>query len=272
MSLAEDSYGRVKRLEFIGETIHRLKPRQVLDIGCGAGTQLTFPLATAFPEVEILGTDEDESSLDWARRHAPAPNLRFLAPGELPPDRRFDLVIASEVLEHVIDPPGFLDQLRARLAPAARLIITVPNGYGVFEAMALVEALLHLSGLQGVLRRLKPARRPRENAVPTTLAISPHVNFFSFREIGRLFAAAGLAVERYRPRTVLCGYLVDDLLRGRKLLALNARLAERLPPCGVSDWMFELKPAERVAEARAWRRGRWAAWRKRVNERRWAHA
>jgi hypothetical protein len=38
-----------------------------------------------------------------------------------------------------------------------------------------------------------------------TLAISPHVNFFSFREIIRLVNDAGLRVAQAANRTILCG-------------------------------------------------------------------
>jgi SAM-dependent methyltransferase len=271
MSLPEDSYGRAKRLEFISAIIKAAQPRAILDIGCGAGTQLTAPLAAAFPEIAMTGVDEDVRSLAWARAHAVADNLTFAAPVEVTPDRRFDLVIASEVLEHVADPADFLRQLAARVAPGGRLVLTVPNGYGAFEWMALAEVLLNLSGLQAVLRRLKGAHQEWGEAAPVTLANSPHVNFFTFRELRRLFAAANLTVERYRPRTLLCGYLVDSVLRHPRLIAWNARIADHLPAWCASDWMFELRVLG-PATATGWQRGTWARWRKRLNERRWGIA
>jgi SAM-dependent methyltransferase len=271
MLLPEDSYGRRKRLEFICASIEAVRPRAILDIGCGAGTQLTVPLAAAFPEIAVTGVDEDMRSLAWARAHAASTNLTFVTPAELAPDRRFELVIASEVLEHVADPAEFLRQLATRLAPAGRLVVTVPNGYGVFEWMALAEVLLNLSGIQSVLRHLKGGHKAAFEAEPVTLANSPHINFFSFRELDRLFAAAGFAVERYRPRTVLCGYLVDTALRHPRLVAWNAKVADRLPRWCASDWMFELQP-RRPATPSPWRRGVWARWRKRLNEQRWGVA
>lgn len=271
MSLPEDSYGRAKRFDFISAIIKTYRPREILDIGCGAGTQLTAPLAAAFPEIAIIGVDDDLRSLDWARAHSGHGNLSFVAPGGLPPDRRFDLVIASEVLEHVADPAAFLHQLAARVVPGGRIVLTVPNGYGVFEWMALAEALFNLSGLQAVLRRLKPRRQDPGQSLPVTLANSPHVNFFSFRELGRLLAAEGFHVERYRARTLFCGYLIDSLVRHHRLVGWNAAFADRLPAWCASDWMFELQ-VRRVATTSTWRRGLWADWRKRLNERRWGIA
>jgi SAM-dependent methyltransferase len=266
-AFAEDSYGRVKRLDFVRALVRERAPRRILDIGCGTGMQLTAPLAAAHPEIEIIGVDSDAASIAWASARNRLANLRF-AVGELAAGAEFDLVIASEVLEHVAAPGDFLQMLRRRLATDGRLIITVPNGYGIFEWCALGEVLLNLSGLQAVLRRLKrgPGAVAPDEAL--TLAVSPHVNFFSLRELRRLFDEFGLAVESARPRTLVCGYILDSLLRAPRLIAANARLADRLPLWCAADWMFALKIAG-PPRAGTWRRGAWARWRKRLNERRW---
>jgi SAM-dependent methyltransferase len=256
----EDSYGRLKRLHFVGETIAALRPRRILDVGCGSGTQLTRPLAEAFPEVEILAVDDDAKSIAWARAQHPPLNLRFDVPGAI--EGIFNLVIASEVLEHVAAPDRFLGELRARLAPEGRLILTVPNGYGSYEWMSLLEAGVTLSGVRRLLRG-----RQMPPGEADTFAVSPHVNFFSVRELDELFDAAGLRVTRRRPRTFLCGWLID----GRIPIEWNARIADRLPFGVAADWMFELA-AEGAPRPTRWRRGAWARFRKRLNEQRWGLA
>lgn len=267
--LSEDSYGRRKRLDFVVEVFKELRPANVLDIGCGSGTQLTRPLAELFPDVTITGTDLDHTSIEWARTQHPPGNLCFQAPDEISSEIRYDAVIASEVLEHVEAPDIFLRELRARLAPGGRLIVTVPNGYGPFELMSLVEIGLNRSGLQVLLRRVKRALfgAARPHTIDT-LAVSPHVNFFSSRELRQLFADLGLVVVRYRPRTILCGYLLDSALRHRRIAVLNATLADHLPAWCASDWMFELSPVAPPGTPH-WRRGAWARLRKRLNECRW---
>lgn len=270
MSLPEDTYGSAKRFEFVAAIVRERRPRDVLDIGCGTGVQLTLPLAKEFPGIEITGVDADERSLAWARENASAANLRYATHGEIAAERRFDLVIASEVLEHVDEPARFLAGLVARIAPGGRLVVTVPNGFGTFEWMALTEVVLHQSGLQSLIRRLLRRGRhaPADAAPSVTLANSPHINFFGFRELGRLFAATGLAVRRYRARTLLCGYIVDSFISRPGLIAWNAAAADRLPAWCASDWMFELE-AVRPPGIVDWRRGAWSQLRKRLNEQRW---
>jgi SAM-dependent methyltransferase len=274
--MLETTYGDAKRLAFLRRIIQARAPARILDIGCGTGARVTRPLADAFRSLHFLGVDADERSIAWARNnHRDHDNLDFATLDSLPTDQRFDLVIASEVIEHVPDPMGFLLDLRGRLTPTGTIAMTLPNGYGPFEAMALTECLLHLSRLQNVLRWLKYKMLGR--SVPPaagdvdTLAVSPHVNFFSLGEITGLFAAAGLRVLRSENRTALCGYILDDLIRGRRLIDWNARIADRLPAWSVSDWMFELEPAGAPGAA-VWRRGGWARFRKRLNERRWGIA
>ncbi len=266
---AENAYGQRKRLEFCAAVIERVRPARVLDVGCGTGNNLTRPLALRFPEVRFLGIDSDARSIEYARSAGPLANLEYGGDDALARADAVDLVIASEVLEHVEDPLAFLTSLRGRLAAGGRMIVTLPNGRGPFEFASLVEVLLRLSGLFDVLRRLK--RSVAGGGSPEsrdTLAISPHLHFFSHHALQNLFASAGLAPERYRARTFLCGFGFDYLIRGPAAVRWNAAAADRLPPAMVSAWMFELLPAPARA-ARSYRPGPFARWRRRLNERCW---
>ena len=71
MSLPEDSYGRAKRFEFISAIIRDHSPRQILDIGCGTGTQLTILDLTPPEPPELLDVpellpaeEEEENAVD----------------------------------------------------------------------------------------------------------------------------------------------------------------------------------------------------------------
>jgi hypothetical protein len=133
-----------------------------------------------------------------------------------------------------------------------------------------IESLMRVSGILGALRRVKRSvagQGPFDRlAARDTLAASPHVNFFSYRQVRALFARAGLSIERYRARTFLCGFVLDQLVSGLGIVGWNARIADRLPPSLVSDWMFVLAPQPPV-DAPPYRRGTFARWRKTLNER-----
>lgn len=271
MEMIEDSYGRLKRQEFIDAAIREFKAHSVLDYGCGTGTQLTVPMAELHPEVSFVGVDSDQASIDWARELPRLSNLVFVTEDDL--SRHFDLVIVSEVLEHVDAPDELLAYLRSRLAENGHLIVTTPNGYGPFETAQLIENLGTVSGLLPMLRSIKRWLRGTPPLAPVdtmTLAVSPHVNFFSRSDIDRLFREAGLRSVRYRSRTVFCGFIFDRLMRGA-LLDWNGRIADRLPAWCASDWMYVCEPVPLSSPVSStWRRNAWGRFRRRLSERRWA--
>src|SRR5215813_7703276 len=123
--LPEDAYGRAKRQVFVESIIRDTKPRTVLDFGCGTGTQLTWPLAKSFPQVSFLGIDSDQTTIDWARKQPVLANLSYAVQDDGGSEQRFDMIIASEVLEHVESPDQLLRQFHNRLADGGRLVVTV---------------------------------------------------------------------------------------------------------------------------------------------------
>ena len=266
----DNAYGTAKRLAFCAEVLAQVAPGLVVDVGCGTGAGLTRSLAERAPQAQFVGIDSDEASLDYARGSSPPGNLTYRGIGDLCRYRGADLIIASEVLEHVEDPEAFLRELRGLLGPKSRLLLTVPNGWGPFELATFVETLVWLSGLMGALRILKGwfAERRVDPFGKDTLAVSPHIHFYSWKQLMAMFARSGLRMRSYQPRTFLCGFLLDPILGALGLLRWNARIADRLPPQLVSDWMFVLEPAP-PQEAPAYRRGRVNRWRARLNEKRW---
>ena len=252
--------------------MREIAPGRVLDMGCGTGLHLTRPLAEAFPDIRILGVDDDAASLRHARLGTCPANVEFAPPESLAATDRFHLVIASEVLEHVEDPQAFMNRLSDLTLPDGRLILTVPNGYGPFEAFSLLEVVLNLTGLQTLLRAIKRgligARPPPPGAGPDTLAVSPHVNFFCMRELKRLIEASGCDVLRYQPTTFLCGYGIAPRIWGDGVFACNARIAVGGPAWCARAGMSVLAPGG-VKRPVTWRPGAWARFRRRLNQRRW---
>ena len=99
---------------------------RALDLGCGAG-DLTDALAGA--GAAAVGVEVAEAALRRARARHPALEFR-LAPvdGPLPlDDSSFDIVWASEVIEHVADTARWLSEVRRVLAPSGRLLLTTPS-------------------------------------------------------------------------------------------------------------------------------------------------
>jgi SAM-dependent methyltransferase len=99
---------------------------RVLDLGFGNGA-FTAELAAA--GAQTVGVEVAEAALHRARADHPELDLR-LAPIDGPlalEDCSFDLVWASEVIEHVADTARWLSEVRRVLAPGGRLLLTTPH-------------------------------------------------------------------------------------------------------------------------------------------------
>ena len=99
---------------------------RALDLGCGDGV---FTAELAGAGARPVGADVAEAALERARdRH---PELAFEPvpfDGPLPfADNSFDVVWASEVIEHIGDTARWLSEIRRVLAPGGRLLITTPS-------------------------------------------------------------------------------------------------------------------------------------------------
>ncbi|MGH2859361.1 MAG: class I SAM-dependent methyltransferase [Solirubrobacteraceae bacterium] len=106
-------------------------PSSVLDVGCGEGV-LTARWAQALGDRSspgrVVGADLDDPKLaaHWAAHRAPNLTFETMDAGELRfADGEFDLVAATEVLEHVPDPDRALSEM-ARVA-SGHLLVSVPH-------------------------------------------------------------------------------------------------------------------------------------------------
>lgn len=268
----ETSYGIVKRLQTIEAWTEGVAQRldspslSILDFGCGTGDHVTYPLARLGHRV--LGVDMHEPSIQEAQRRYPLPNLLFRTArleSLIQEGVAVDLIICSEVLEHLQQPQDCLILLRRLLKPNGAVIITTPNGYGSYETFCRLQRGLTRIGIDQAVRRLVHARRAMQSrsveaAAPVQNSLqqeqvgflnfeSGHVQFFRVRRLLDLFVSSGFRVTERRARTFLCGPYIDVLLRlppfRQALYRMNNRVADLLPFSWSADWMFLLEPAEK---------------------------
>ncbi len=101
-----------------------LKGLRMLDIGCGAGI-LSEPLARL--GADLVGVDPAAENIEAARLHAAdggvAVDYRATTAEALAEaGERFDVVLAMEVVEHVVDVPAFVATCASMVKPGGLLI------------------------------------------------------------------------------------------------------------------------------------------------------
>ena len=117
------------RFAYIRSVAGELQRRRVLDLGCGGGL-LAEPLACA--GAEVTGVDVCEAALRIANRHAQENGLCVeyarAAAESLPlAGAAFDVVVAFDVLEHVVDLPTAIQEVARVLKPGGRFIYDTMN-------------------------------------------------------------------------------------------------------------------------------------------------
>jgi 2-polyprenyl-3-methyl-5-hydroxy-6-metoxy-1,4-benzoquinol methylase len=240
---SENLWGYAKRLRFVRNAIDhqfpdRAKPLlRFLDIGCGNGSELALPLARE--GYQLTGIDTDRASIDRGRELVQdLPNAKFYCTtlDDFTTTKSFDVVILSEVLEHLEQPEQLLASAVKRLSPAGLMLVTVPNGFGEFEWDSWI-----FRGLR--LQRLVDAIYGHESKVvgATDNDQSGHIQFFTRSRLNEMFATAGLRVVREGTGSLACGPLAGHTAgRSTRYIEWNARITDRLPPAFASSWYFAL--------------------------------
>jgi 2-polyprenyl-3-methyl-5-hydroxy-6-metoxy-1,4-benzoquinol methylase len=127
-----EEYLSPDRLAFYEEVADRcaaFEPRRVIDVGCGPG-HLLAAILSRLPDVELaVGVDYAQAAID--RLHEVEPRARGIV-AELPDldlaGDLFDVVLCTEVLEHLDRPDEALRALGSLRAAGGRIVVTVPDG------------------------------------------------------------------------------------------------------------------------------------------------
>lgn len=125
----------IKRLDFIVATLKTRLPEgtEVLDVGCGNGVISRRLGSLGF---KVKGIDVSEKAIEKAKALNKSDKVRFEVKSaeELIADgSKYNVVICSEVLEHLHQPEKLLKTLYKILYQDGILIVTVPNGKGPRE-------------------------------------------------------------------------------------------------------------------------------------------
>jgi SAM-dependent methyltransferase len=124
-----------RRAFLVGEVT---RGERALDLGCGEGD---FTALLAEAGAAAVGVEIANAAIRRARTKHPGLDFR-LAPidGPLPlEDNAFDLVWASEVIEHVADTARWLSEVRRVLRPGGRLLLTTPSHGRLWLALGGIE-------------------------------------------------------------------------------------------------------------------------------------
>lgn len=107
------------------------KGARILEVGAGTGSNIA--LLQRYGTVDALEPDDAARALASARTGVTIQG-GLLPGGVTLDDGAYDLIVLLDVLEHIPDDFGALEELRRKLAPGGRLMVTVPASPWMFGA------------------------------------------------------------------------------------------------------------------------------------------
>jgi 2-polyprenyl-3-methyl-5-hydroxy-6-metoxy-1,4-benzoquinol methylase len=134
---------------FFGRIVgEKLRGKSVLELGCGSGV-MSEVLVRYFASLDMV--DGSASYLDRAKEKVRGTHVRFFHSlfESYEPDRHYDAVIASHVLEHVEDPVAVLKRMKTWIEASGTIFAFVPNANSIHRhlgvAMGLAKNVYELS-------------------------------------------------------------------------------------------------------------------------------
>lgn len=207
----------IKKLDFIHWALAGGKAngaiRTVLELGCGEGAIAT----TLLNDYEVVGVELFESEATVARSKGVTVEIADACTWN--GGRLFDAVVASEVIEHLIDPAALARNARAHLVPGGMFIVTTPNGFGPFELRSR-----HLNPVNH-LRHWNWLRQKAGKAQYVKGGLD-HAQFFTQQRLIDTVVPAGFILGVAKNSDFLTGGSWD------------IEVAKHLPPWLASGWYF----------------------------------
>jgi 2-polyprenyl-3-methyl-5-hydroxy-6-metoxy-1,4-benzoquinol methylase len=259
----ENPYGHTKKVQLTLDVIQRQKNKKdgaqlkILDIGCGSGFAVTRFLAS-FGD-EVLGVDFYQPNIDYANKHFGTANLSFAcrdATQLRDEGYRYDIVVLTDVLEHLHEPDKILDLVRDLLLPDGCAIVSIPNGFGPFEIesylwrVPILGRILDRSFAAGAFIMNRSIAKGRWTELlrrqPSDLPYnsdSPHVQWFTEKRFRAVVKDAGFEISDFRKLSTFSGpfsnYTFGPFVG---ICKVNAKLADMLPRALASAWWMQLSP------------------------------
>ena len=138
----EHRYTKMHRL--LRERYGDLSGKRIVDLGLSRG--LLLERFRRYAGAELGGIEIDPTEIERAQARGLEPVQHFINVFEgnvmtarLPyDDASTDVVLAGEILEHVVDTEGFLHEIHRTLAPGGALVLSTPNIFWAKHRVRLV--------------------------------------------------------------------------------------------------------------------------------------
>jgi SAM-dependent methyltransferase len=229
----------------------------ILELGCGVGN---YSRALAERGHSVTSVDIDYDSLAFLKKNDRSGNCDAICADVTTPvlrgEQRYDIIIASEVLEHVKEPDVVLEMMSRLLRQRGWIFITIPNGFGPWEVFNRLHSrpwlfrILYFPFYWPLYMRnyFLPSRKrgiahPSNEKYGCTLnRTSPHLQFWTLGQFRHLLEEKHLQAVRTLNTSLSYIWLpFYHRFKCRALDNLDIRIADFLPHMMVSGWILKVQ-------------------------------
>jgi 2-polyprenyl-3-methyl-5-hydroxy-6-metoxy-1,4-benzoquinol methylase len=148
---------------------------RVLDIGCSSGTLGAVLIAEK--KCEVVGIDLDKGDVQLAKKKLTDAHVGNIEYDDLSHVGKFDFIIFSDVIEHLLNPVSVLMKVKDMLNENGAVLFSIPNMANMSTRLMLLDG--HFTYAE------------------TGLLDKTHLHFYDRQEIERIFTEAGYQIDEF---------------------------------------------------------------------------
>ena len=214
--------------DLISKTIKNKKDiKHILDVGCGYGL-LSKQLKRAHPKLNLYGIEQAKEASQSSQKilkllRCDIENIPLIK-SQLK-TQKFDVIIFSDVLEHLYDPVGIIKSYQSFLNQDGTIVITVPNIANIFSRIALLFGYFNYS--------------------ETGVMDKTHIRFFNKQNLIKLAKESNLEIVGQKYDSILVRWFVPFI----KIFVVNKGSGNVLDSKLYQFYFKHIRPIEELFSA-----------------------
>lgn len=181
--------------DILSSYVEPAKEAKILDIGCDNGEILIDRVKGKISNPKIYGLDIDPGKVKKSKKLgviAQRANVENRFPYK---DNNFDLVSANQIIEHLLNVDGFLQEINRVLRPGGYLVLSTENLSSWHNLFALA---LGWQAFSQHISKIKNVGNPMRGAKYTDYELSGmHIKIFTPRGLKELVKLHGFKIEHF---------------------------------------------------------------------------